>query len=385
MRVMHIIVALTVGGAELLLERLIHLDRDDLRNHKIISLTGLHTVGQRMLAAGIKVESLDVTRPWHIFSGFLKLYWLIRQERPDVVQTWMYHADLIGGLAARLAGCHNVVWNLRTNALPRSAFKLRARMLQRLCAVAGYMVPKRIIVASQAGLDSHVAIGYPKYRMRKIGNGFVIPAQEELDVGRTKLRAEWGLTQKDCAIGMVGSFSVFKDQKNFINAAGRIVDILPNATFFIVGRNCDAANAKLRLWIEEANLDGRIHLLGERYDIPACLAALDVFCLPSLVEGFPNALGEAMAAGKACVTTAAGAAEELLGDHGLLVPVANAPALAEAMARLAAMPTAERQVMGQAARRYIIQTFSMDKMLARYFRLYESLTSHAALLRKGIS
>ena len=103
---------------------------------------------------------------------------------------------------------------------------------------------------------------------------------------------------------MVARFHPAKGHQNFIRAAGKIADALPHATFFIIGLGCDPGNAVLRRWVQNAGLEGRIHLMGERDDVVACLAALDVFCLASLVEGFPNALGEAMAAGQACVATA---------------------------------------------------------------------------------
>jgi glycosyltransferase involved in cell wall biosynthesis len=353
-----------------MLLRLLSSDTNSFCEHRVISLTGLDEIGLRLQSIGITVDAMGVSKPWHIPSAMIRLSCLIRRQRPDVVQTWMYHADLIGGLAARLAGCRNVVWNVRTNALPRSAFKLRTRLLQRLCAAVSYVIPRRIIVASRAGLNTHVAIGYSKHRMLTIGNGFAIPTQEGLEAARPRLREEWGLAHEVCAIGMVGRFDIQKGQDNFIRAAGLLARSHPAVHFIIIGRQCDPANALLSKWVQQAGLQGRIHLLGERYDVTDCLAALDVFCLPSLVEGFPNALGEAMAAGRACVTTAVGGAEELMNAHGIVVPAGNSTALANAMACLATMSPAERETLGQTARLRIVKTYGLDRVKHCYTQLY---------------
>lgn len=373
MKVLHVIVGLGVGGAELMLERLVRFDAGGPRKHQVVSLTGLQTVGQRMLADGISVRALGVTRPWHVPCAFIRLYRLIHREKPDVVQTWMYHADLMGGLAARLAGCRNVVWNLRTNALPRSAFPLRTRLLQRVCAVVARIVPTRIIAASFGGLSSHEAIGYPAARMLTIANGFAVPAQDQLDAARLRLRQQWGLGPDECAIGMVGRFDAQKGHEYFVRAIGAVVGALPQTTFFLFGRGCDDKNQVLQGWIDDAGVRSCVRLMGERRDISDCLAALDVFCLPSLVEGFPNALGEAMAAGNACVSTRAGGAAELLAGHGLLVPIADAVALADALTKLARAPAAERAALGQAARRHVAGSFKMERTLFQYSGLYETL------------
>jgi len=145
----------------------------------------------------------------------------------------------------------------------------------------------------------------------------------------------------------------------------------------MIGRQCDSFNADLMRWVEQAGLRGRIHLLGERHDVVDCMSAFDVFCLPSLLEGFPNALGEAMAAGRACVATSTGGSAELLAGHGLLVAADDSRALADAMARLVGLSYEERETMGRAARRHIIETYDLDKVLKQYDDLYASLAGIA--------
>lgn len=381
MKIFHVIVGLGVGGAELMLERLLLNEDQSVRRHRVVSLRGLgdfsaQMQASRLRAAGITVDTLDLDSPWHIPRALAHLIQLIREERPDVVQTWMYHSDLIGGLAARLAGCSNIVWNLRTNALPSSAFPRRTQLLQRFCALMAHLIPRKIIAASRAGLESHVAIGYPRHRIVAIGNGFIMPNSEDLSASRLRVRRDWGLSPEDCAIGMVGRFDRQKGQENFIRAAGLVARQYPQARFFIIGRQCDSANSQLMQWVEEAGLSKSIHLLGERRNVSDYLSALDVFCMPSLIEGFPNALGEAMAAGRACIATSTGGSTELLAEYGLKVPPGNSAALAVAMGRLVELSAAEREIMGQEARQHIIATHGIDRISRQYFDLYDSLLTY---------
>jgi glycosyltransferase involved in cell wall biosynthesis len=145
----------------------------------------------------------------------------------------------------------------------------------------------------------------------------------------------------------------------------------------LVGRGVDDANAEIAGWIREWRLDGRVALLGERRDIAACYAAMDVFCLSSIHEAFPNVVAEAMAAGLPCVVTDAGDAADIVGDTGSVVPPRDSERLAAALAAVLSMPADERRKLGAAARRRIETTFSM----ARTRQLFDAAYVAAAGVR----
>ena len=111
MKIIHIITGLSNGGAEAVLFRL--ATRDGNNCHQVISLMDAGYYGERLIAAGLKVHTLDMSRGRVTVSGITKLYKLLKVTKPDVVQTWMYHADLIGGILARLAGIRTVIWGIR--------------------------------------------------------------------------------------------------------------------------------------------------------------------------------------------------------------------------------------------------------------------------------
>ncbi|GAB3544300.1 hypothetical protein GCM10027343_19250 [Noviherbaspirillum agri] len=138
----------------------------------------------------------------------------------------------------------------------------------------------------------------------------------------------------------------------------------------MVGRGLDADNEELAEWIADTGHPDRFVLLGERSDVPVCLAAMDIFCLSSRNEGFPNAVGEAMGMGVPCVVTDVGDAALLVGDTGIVVPKEDSPALARGLERLLAMGPAARQQLGQQARSRILAEFTLERAREHFESIY---------------
>jgi glycosyltransferase involved in cell wall biosynthesis len=191
----------------------------------------------------------------------------------------------------------------------------------------------------------------------------------------TELRRGLGLIDAHLVIGCVGRFNVAKDQGNFIAAAARIAAQREDCRFMLVGRGVEPGNTELIQWIEATGHAGRFLLLGERADVAACLGAMDVFVLPSRSEGFPNALGEAMAMGLPCVSTDVGDAAILLGDTGSVVAPRDPGALAEAALALAARPPEQRRQLGQRARERVLARFSLQQTSERFAALYRQVVA----------
>lgn len=372
MKIVHVISGLNIGGAELMLERMVTSERwaHNGDEHLVISLTSLGPVGERLRAAGVPVEAIRLGGFIGSLRGLLRLRSLIAEAAPSIVQTWMYHANLMGGLAAKMAGQHGVVWNLRTAATSDARYSWSTRAVRKLCAWISHWLPVRIIAASTEVQESHLALGYASERMVVVGNGFRLPADERLQKARPAVRAGWGLDKDDLLIGMVARFDPLKGHRIFVEAAANLVHTVPKARFAIVGRDCTNENTELCRWIDALGLRERFLLCGQRSDVSECLAAFDIACLPSLVEGFPNALGEAMAAGKACVATDVGGAIDLLADSGIIVPKGDPDALAAGLRKLAELGPEGRAAIGQTARQRIANEFGLDKCLERYEDLY---------------
>jgi len=183
-----------------------------------------------------------------------------------------------------------------------------------------------------------------------------------------------GLGAGVVVIGYLGRFHAAKDQENFVRAAGMAVLLHSNIRFLMVGQNLDADNVQLAEWISATGCADRFVLLGERSDVPVCLAAMDLFCLSSRTEGFPNVVGEAMAMGLPCVVTDVGDARMLVAETGVVVPKEDSAALAQGMGRLLAMTSDVRQQLGRDAKKRIHAEFAMERASERFESLYQRIT-----------
>ena len=372
-KVVHVITGLERGGAEMMLRRLIeaHLKCELKYHHRVISLSTVGTHGLALRERGIEVYALGLLSPLGIFRVFPALMHLLWQLRPDVVQTWMVHSDLMGGLAARFVGCSRVVWGIR--ATDYSVESRRTRALRWLCAHLSRVVPDRIVCAAQASFDDSAAAGYDLSRMMVIPNGFSVPALRQSVGHGAAVRAQVGLSEHDMVVGSPGRYCAAKDHANFIQAAGSLAARYPTTRFLMVGRGMEACNSELMALIKTTRFADRFFLIGERADPFACLDAMDIFVLSSCTEGFPNVLGEAMAMAVPCVTTDVGDASVLLGEAGEVVSPRDAAALAAAVARLLDMPASELQALGRKGQARVEREFSMDAVSRRYANLYEEL------------
>jgi glycosyltransferase involved in cell wall biosynthesis len=371
-KLLHVIIGLEVGGAELMLKRLLESQRDSIHRHTVVSLTTLGIVGQQMKASGIDVRSLGMHSAFDIPRTLWKLVRLIRSARPDIVQTWMYHSDLLGGLAARLAGHSNVVWGIRTTEVSAGGSRTTV-VVRNLCALLSRYVPRKIICAASAACKAHVDIGYDPASMVVVPNGFNIAHLVASAEERASLRFACGFQEEIIVIGSIGRFNPVKDQRNFVRAMGKLAQKHHSIRFLMVGRGLDSDNTELVRWIAETGYTSRFVLLGERADVPVCLAALDIFCMHSRTEGFPNVVGEAMAMGLPCVVTDVGDAAMLVADTGVVVPKQNPVLLAHGIEQILSMPLEERKQLGNKAKERIRSTFSIEHASKQFAQIYKSL------------
>ncbi len=373
MKILHVIIGLDAGGAEHVLRRLIESHRGSLEfHHSIVSLTDSGELGGALIAEGIDVKALGMRNMFSVPSILLKLTKMIRQRQPDLVQTWMYHADLIGGVAARAAGNRKIIWGIRgTDMIKGTAYS--TYVIRRICALLSRVVPAVIICAAEASRITHAAIGYDQSKMVVVPNGFDPPSHDALREQRRAFRAEHGWSDDEFVVGCVGRFNYYKDHANFVKAAGLLAKQNPSARFLMVGKGLDFLNTELRDLIVDTGFPDRFKLLGFRDDVLICLNAVDVFCLSSRSEGFPNVVGEAMSIGIPCVATDVGDVRMLLSQAGIVVPKENPSALCAGLSQIFELPRSVREAMGQRGRNRIIAEFSTANARERFEAIYMSL------------
>jgi len=382
-KVMHIITGLGAGGAEGVLYRLLaHQDREAWPSI-VVSLTGGGVIADRIHALGVEVFSLEMSPGRVSLLAFFRLIHLIRSRKPDVVQTWMYHANLMGGLAARLAGIKHVIWGLRHTRLDPARDKRSTILVANLAGRLSTWIPVHIVCCSQSTYDSHLSYGYATDRMTVIPNGYDLERFKPDPDAAASLRVELGVDAETALIGMAARIHPLKDHPGFIQAARRLVDAGVDARFLLCGFGVTRENEALMGWIDSEGLLNHVYVLGVRKDMPCIYAGLDVATLASYGEGFPNVVAESMACGTLTVATDVGDVAEIIGDAGWVVPPGDPEALAEAwLAALALIPKA-RELLGMQARARIWSNFSIASMVSKYEVLYGIDHSAPSSLRYG--
>ena len=375
MLVLHIITDLSTGGAELMLERLVvHQSREGRYRHKVISLRGLGQVGPRLQAAGIEVEAMGMTGPLGLLTGFRRLVARIRGIEPDLVQTWMYHADLIGGLAARMAGRRRILWGVRVmDIMPAMGVSRSTLLARRICARLSGTVPQRILYVAESARKVHEGLGYDPTKSAVVPNGYSIPSLDSVAAARARMRSELGLADDAVLIGSAGRFSPQKGYRGFVAAAKEIAARFPQARFLILGREVTWENDELAGWVREAGLADRFHLVGEQRNVLDWLAALDVFALFSIGEGFPNVVAESMSVRVPCIVTDVGDAALLVSDTGIVIESGDLNGLTAGLERLVSAGEAERTRLGEAGRGRVEATYSLSVVAERYAKLYDEM------------
>jgi glycosyltransferase involved in cell wall biosynthesis len=374
MKLLHVITGLGTGGAESMLLKLVWALRPPDVLSEVVSLSGGGPTGEKLLAAGVPVRELGMGRGRAGPGDVARLAMWTRAARPDVVQTWMYHADLVGGLAARLARVP-VVWGIRQGSLDPRFNRWSTLGTAALCASLSRILPARIVVCSKNASDAHGEFGYSRDRMVVIPNGFDLSYLRPDLQARQSMREELGFPDSVLLVGLAARFDPQKDHRTFLRAAGRVHARHPEARFVLCGDGIDSGNSTVRGWVEEVGLGNACQLLGRREDVPRFFAALDVAVSSSSGEGFPNVVGEAMACGVPCVVTDVGDSAFLVGVTGLVVPPRDPEGLANAISVLLRDGAAGRRARGMAARERIEREFALPVVAARYRRLYEEVLS----------
>jgi glycosyltransferase involved in cell wall biosynthesis len=372
MLVVHLITGLQPSGAENQLQQLVLASDKHHFRHVVISLLEGGSIASELKAAGIEVHSLGMRRGLASPVGIVRLARLLRRLQPNVLHCWLYHACLMGSLAARLAGGPRVIWGLRSANPGFRGYSLSTRAVVRLCAKLSFL-PDAVVVNSEAARTVHRKWGNKAARMRVIPNGVDTQHFCPDPEARRSIREELGLTGDSVLVGMFARYSPMKDHGTFLQAAALLHRKYPDVRFILAGEGIAADNLPLWELVRENGLQEVTYLLGPRRDIQRLTAALDLACLSSWSESFPNVLVEAMACAVPCVASDVGDSSSIVGEAGRIVPPCNPPALAEAMGALVCMSTAERAVLGRRARDRVLERFTLQKTVKAYEVLYGEL------------
>lgn len=366
LRVMHLLPNLGVGGAE---QMAVHLMTGLARSHSVcaVSLSGPtgSVIEERLRQAGIPAEFLG-KHPGFDPRMFFRLHRLLRSVRPDVVHT---HLSVLRYLLPLLPLFRIP---LVTHTLHSIAERETDAVGLRVHKLAFRKAVQAVAICDEVARSFQRVYGMQCRAI--IPNGIVVGGTAATPEERAAWRAKEGLDSGDLVFVSVSRMEPAKNPFLLVKAFADLPD--PRTHLLLVGPGAlsDAVDA----WVRANHMEHRIHLLGLRNDIAACLAASDVFVLSSDWEGHPLAVMEGMNAGLPVAATAVGGIPELVenGVHGILVGAGDATALTQAMQVLADHPE-QRASMGEAARRRALAAFGVDRMVRSYANFYATAVEAA--------
>lgn len=369
MLIVHVITGLNNGGAEGVLYRLV--TNDKMNTHHVISLQDEGVYGAKLRAKNIKLYTLNMPRSQVTLKGLCKLLSTIRSISPNIVQTWMYHADLLGGIAARCSGINAVAWGIR-GAYNKDKTSVQSKIVIYLCAYLSRVIPKVIVNNSAHAKDDHIKVGYSARKMKVVRNGFSFVKFQPDDYARKRVNLELNLTPNTLLLGMIARYDVYKDHENLFIVLSRLIKVRQDFVCLLIGPGMEGSNQSLSKLIDKYKISNAIKLLGSRDDVPNLMAALDLHLLSSIGESFPNVLVEAMACGTPCVTTDVGDAALIVGETGWIVPSSNPDAFFEAI--LKAFDNMQNNMTWikrkQACLTHVNSMFTLESMLMSFNNLW---------------
>ena len=234
MKILHIITGLNRGGAETLLLNLCQFDKE--HEHTIISLSYVKDSQSLSSMNNFSLYSLNFPIGKVRVSGLFKLYKLIKKINPDAIQTWLIHADLIGGLAARFAGVKNIFWGVHHTILLQGKVKFSTIFILKCNALLSNFVPKKIIYCAEKSRLIQESIGFNKSKGLVIQNGYNIKNFSQSDILQNDFRNELGCSDNTFLIGHVGSYHPLKDQNSLIDALAFLNKKVSNIQLYLLER-----------------------------------------------------------------------------------------------------------------------------------------------------
>lgn len=372
MKIVHIITSLNDGGAENTLYKICKYDK--FNKHIVISFLNSGKYFYLLKRIGIEVYALDVK--FYSFYKIFILMKLLRSLKPNIIQTWLIHADLVGGLVSRLLGFKNIIWNIRYSEIQKkNQVKLTKLLIVKIMARLSYIVPRSIVIVSKKAQKIYASEGYDKKKFHFIPNGYDLKILKNNYLQKIEFKQTLKTNKKIPIIGNISRFHPKKDHNNLIKALSILKS--KNINFFCVlfGTNVDKNNTELVSEIKNLGLNRNVRLFGQNDNVVKIFNGIDLFVQSSSYgEGFPNVVAESMACKTPCVVTNVGDSSFILGDTGWIVPPNNPFKLAKSI-QTAFNEIGKKKwiIRGDRSRSRIKKNFNINKMINSYNQLWKDV------------
>jgi len=372
-KIAHISTGLETGGAEVQLTRLIEsLDKNKFEMI-VISLDKETYLADKIrdelkipvYSLGLKQNPLNIRKAYSILKAF----------NPDVIHGTMYEGGVIGTLFNKfLPKKPAVIWTVHEPLEHYDKEPLRKRIQLRLWGLISNK-PDCMMYVSNLNKEQHVAWGFDNSKALVIPNGVETARCFPNKPKGMEVRKSLDIPEDAFVIGKIARFHRQKNHIGFLHSAALLNKIHPDVHYMLVGTNIDNNNVELTSLVKELSLEDRVHMLGNRQDIPDVVNAFNLATLTSFGEAFPLTLGEAMVSEVPCVATDVGDNDYIIGDTGIITPVNDDKAMASAWKKMVEMDADAFKQLGKAARQRTLDNFTLEQQVRQHDDLYSTLAN----------
>lgn len=363
--VAHVITGLEIGGAERMLERIASSSRHF--RHEVVTLGLYGPMGDALKRFNVPVHVIGARTRWSGAHATCRLGEILRRLAPNVVQSWLIHANLAAALA-KPPSCP-LIWSVRHTLQGIEREKALTRVAIRGSALASRRAAFVVYNSHSAAYD-HEQIGYPKGKRIVIANGFDIEAARRSKSERQSMRSNLGVSDKDLLIGLIARVHPIKNHEAILDAMQILSQEFPRMRLLLAGKGTEPQGKLAKKYADR--LGRQVLWLGEREDIDRVTAALDVGCNVSYGEAFSNTVGEAMAVGVPCLVTDVGESRAIVGDAGWVSRGTDSTSIASALRAIVEMSRDERSEFGRRASRRIARLYSIYGAVDGYEEVYRA-------------
>ena len=362
MFIIHIITSTDVGGAEKSLLRLVtEFDRRGV-SQLVISLKRPGVIAKSILGLGVPVLSFRAD-----FFNIINIFYKVSKDQNSIIQSWMYHSDFIGSIFSVFFRI-KIVWNIRQTSFSIGD-PLLTKVIMKLCACLSSFIPERVICVANSAAVNHIRCGYSKKKIVIIPNGYEI--KDFIPLNKVdSLRSSLNVTKENILVGIVGRFHVAKDIVTFVSMAKELLRNDKKFVFIMIGMGFDQNNLRLLSLLDEMNVTNSFRLVGIQENTNEYYSIMNIFCLTSVTEGFPNVLVEAMLNGVPVFSTKCGDAHIILNNDQFLSEIRDYKSLANKIISFIQKSKEEQLSLIKSNREIAIERYSISAVTNVYLELY---------------
>lgn len=364
MRIIHIISNLGYGGAENMLVKVVNHDTSN--EIKILLLTDYSPLKGKITNPNATVIPLLPRNSRNLFAGIISIVKLLKSFKPDIIQSWMYHSELVGLCIKLFFPKVKLFWNIRCSTSEWINLKVRNKIIFSVLKL-GYKLVSGIIVNSQKEFNASIALGYPEKKLIFIPNGYEYVEVRDKNNQRDELLLRFNLDKKSVILGMITRNDISKDIVTMLKSVEMLNKEMSNIHLILVGYGFDTRFVE---GLKSYSLENHVHIFGTIPDVFNIIWGFDIAVLSSRSESFPNAIAEYMLASLPVVTTNVADVSEIIGDAGFIVETENPFALYEKLKYVISMSGEEKLSIGIKARNRILQNYQIEKICKMYLKVY---------------